>query len=320
MQRIGLLTSGGDSPGMNAAIRAVVRSATYAGVEVIGVRRGYAGMIDGDFVPLPPTAVSGIVNHGGTILLTARSEQFRAPEGQRNAVEKLRQAGIEGVVVIGGDGSLHGARELHHDWQVPTVGVPASIDNDLAGTDLSIGFDTAVNTALESIDRIRDTAVSHDRIFVVEVMGRGCGMLALYAGLAGGAEVIIIPEVTCQITQVGVRIKEGRARGKNSYIIVVAEGAARGIAVAADLEAITGAETRVTVLGHVQRGGRPSAVDRVLASRLGAEAVRLLADGHAGVMVGVEGDALTNCPLEYAWTGKKEMDLSLYELARVLAT
>jgi len=320
MQRIAVMTSGGDSPGMNAAIRAVVRSATCRGLEVLGIRRGYAGMIEGDFLPMPPTAVSGIINRGGTILLTARSQQFMSEEGQRQAVEQLRRAGVEGVVVIGGDGSFHGAQALWHDWQVPTVGIPASIDNDLAGTDLSIGFDTAVNTALESIDRIRDTAVSHDRVFVVEVMGRNCGMLALHAGLAGGAEVIIIPEVPYQITRIGTLIKEGRARGKNSYIIVVAEGAARGIAIAADIEAISGADTRVTVLGHVQRGGVPSAQDRSLASRLGAAAVNLLLENKPGMMVGIEGEDIVSHPLQTAWTGKKHMDLSLYELAQVLAT
>ena len=320
MRKLTVLTSGGDSPGMNAAIRAVVRSAHYRGMEVMGVRRGYAGLIEGDFLPMPPTAVSGIINRGGTILLTARSEEFKTSEGQRQAVVNLHEAGVDCLVVIGGDGSFRGAHDLVHQWQIPTVGVPASIDNDLAGTDLAIGFDTAVNTALESIDRIRDTAVSHDRIFVVEVMGRSCGMLALHAGLAGGAEVIIIPEVPFQITRIGTLIKEGRARGKHSYIIVVAEGAARGLAVASDIEAITGAETRATVLGHVQRGGSPSATDRSLASRLGAEAVNLLADDRTGLMVGLEGEQIISCPLETAWTGRKHMDLSLYELARVLAT
>ena len=320
MRKIAVLTSGGDSPGMNAAVRAVVRTAVHLRLEVTGVRRGYAGLMEGDFLPLPTTAVSGIINRGGTILLTARSEPFKTPAGQEQAVRQLQQAGIEGLVVIGGDGSFHGAHELYHDWHVPTVGVPASIDNDLAGTDLSIGFDTAVNTALESIDRIRDTAVSHDRIFVVEVMGRESGMLALYAGVAGGAEVILIPEVPTQITQVGTLIKEGIARGKRSYIIVVAEGAARGIAVAADIEAITGAETRATVLGHVPRGGSPSMQDRVLASRLGAEAAHLLAQDRGGLMIGVQGDQVVASPLETAWTEKKPIDLSLYQMAQVLAT
>lgn len=319
VKRLALLTSGGDAPGMNAAIRAVVRRAIYHGIEVVGVCHGYRGLMAGDFVPLPATAVSGIINRGGTILFTARSPEFKTEEGQRRAVEQLKENEIEAVVVIGGDGSLRGAHELWAKWQVPAVGVPGSIDNDLAGTDFSIGFDTAVNTALDAIDKIRDTAVSHDRIFVVEVMGRTVGFIALQVGLAGGAEAILVPEIPFAISKIGTTIKQGRERGKESYIIVVAEGCGRGLAVAADIEAITGAETRVTVLGHVQRGGAPTAADRVLAIRLGAAAVDLLAEGRSGHMVGIAANQVVVSPLETAWSEKKAIDTSLHDLAQVLA-
>jgi len=319
MKRIALLTSGGDGPGMNAAVRAVVRRAIYRDMQVVGVRHGFRGLIAGDFVPLPATAVSGIINRGGTILFTARCPEFKTDEAQQQAVAQLEEHAIDGVVVVGGDGSLHGAYDLWHKWQVPTVGVPGSIDNDLGGTDSSIGFDTAVNTALDAIDRIRDTAVSHDRIFVVEVMGRSVGFIALEVGLAGGAEAVLIPEIPVEISKIGIAIKRGRERGKESYIIVVAEGAARGIAIAADIEAITGAETRVTVLGHVQRGGAPTAGDRVLATRLGAAAVDVLAEGRFGTLVGLQSDQVVISSLETVWTHKRALDQALYDLALVLA-
>lgn len=320
MKRIAVMTSGGDAPGMNAAIRAVVRRAIHHGLEAFGVRRGYLGLIQGEFEPMPATAVSGIINRGGTMLLTARSPEFLTEEGQGRAVEQLKSRDIGTLIVIGGDGSLHGAYDLWHKWGVPTVGVPASIDNDLAGTDFSIGFHTAVNTGVDAIDKIRDTAVSHDRIFVVEVMGRRVGFIALEVGLAGGAEAILIPEMPTEITKVGTTIKQGRRRGKNSYIIVVAEGAGRGIAVAADIEAITGAETRATVLGHLQRGGVPTSADRVLATRLGAAAVDLIVDGRVGNMVGTQANQVSVSPIETAWLQHKTIDQSLYELALVLAT
>ncbi len=319
MKRIALLTSGGDGPGMNAAIRAVVRRAIYRGMEVVGVRHGFRGLIAGDFVPLPATAVSGIINRGGTILFTARCPEFKTDQAQEQALAQLKERSIDGVVVIGGDGSLHGAHELWHKWRFPAVGVPGSIDNDLGGTDFSIGFDSAVNTALDAIDRIRDTAVSHDRIFVVEVMGRSVGFIALDVGLAGGAEAVLIPEIPFEISKIGAAIKRGRERGKESYIIVVAEGAGRGIAIAADIEAITGAETRVTVLGHVQRGGAPTAGDRVLATRLGAAGVDALAEGRFGVLVGLQGDQVVVSPLETVWEHKRTLDNALYDLALVLA-
>lgn len=319
IKRIALLTSGGDGPGMNAAIRAVVRRAIYHGLEVVGVCHGYRGLMAGDFVPMPATAVSGIINRGGTILFTARSPEFKTDHGQKKAVAAIKRNDIDAVIVIGGDGSLHGAHDLWHKWRVPTVGVPGSIDNDLCGTDYSIGFDTAVNTALDAIDKIRDTATSHDRIFVVEVMGRTVGFIALHVGLAGGAEAILLPEIPFEISKIGTTIKQGRKRGKESYIIVVAEGAARGIAVAADIEAITGAETRATVLGHVQRGGAPTAADRVLATRLGAAAVDAVVGGRFGVMAGIRADKVVLTRLETVWQEKKTIDTTLYDLALVLA-
>jgi 6-phosphofructokinase 1 len=319
MKTIGVMTSGGDSPGMNAAVRGVVRTAVDHGMEVVGIRRGYAGLIENDLIPLPTTWVSGIIREGGTKLLTARSEEFKTRAGQCKAVETLKAHHIEGVVVIGGDGSFRGAHALSSKWDIPTIGVPGTIDNDIAGTDLSIGFDTALDTALNAIDHIRDTAVSHDRVFVVEVMGRDAGFIALEVGLAGGAEHILIPEIPFSLTQIGMEIKRGIARGKVSSIIVVAEGAAKGIAVAAEIEAITGADTRATVLGHVQRGGSPTARDRMLGVRLGAAAVELLAKGERDLMVGMIADKVVPSPLETAWRKKKSINKELYELARTLA-
>jgi 6-phosphofructokinase 1 len=318
MKTIAVLTSGGDSPGMNPAIRGVVRTAVAAGMEVIGVRRGYAGLIEGDLIELRTTWVSGIIREGGTKLLTARSEEFKTPAGQRKGAETLKARGVEGLVVIGGNGSAHGAYCLHQKFGIATVLVPSSIDNDLAGTDVSIGFQTAVNTAVEAIDKIRDTAVSHDRVFVVEVMGREAGFLALEVALAGGAEHVLIPEIPFSLTKIGIAIKEGHERGKVSSIIVVAEGAAKGIAVAAEIEAITGADTRATVLGHVQRGGSPCATDRILGVRLGAAAVELLAKGQNG-MVGIKGSEVAVSPIETVWRKKKTIDKDLYELARTLS-
>jgi len=318
MKTIAVLTSGGDSPGMNPAIRGVVRTAVAAGMEVIGVRRGYAGLIEGDLIELRTTWVSGIIREGGTKLLTARSEEFKTPAGQRKGAETLKARGVEGLVVIGGNGSAHGAYCLHQKFGIATVLVPSSIDNDLAGTDVSIGFQTAVNTAVEAIDKIRDTAVSHDRVFVVEVMGREAGFLALEVALAGGAEHVLIPEIPFSLTKIGIAIKEGHERGKVSSIIVVAEGAAKGIAVAAEIEAITGADTRATVLGHVQRGGSPCATDRILGVRLGAAAVELLAKGQNG-MVGIKGSEVVVSPIETVWRKKKTIDKDLYELARTLS-
>jgi 6-phosphofructokinase 1 len=317
MHRIAVLTSGGDSPGMNAAIRAVVRTGISQGIEVIGIRRGYQGLIDGQFTLMDAASVSGIINQGGTILHSARSLEFKTPAGFAKALDNLRAAGIDGLVVIGGNGSQQGNYALYQAG-FPVVGVASTIDNDLYGTDYTIGFDTAVNTALESVDRLRDTAVSHDRIFIIEVMGRSRGFVALHVGIAGGAEVVLIPELPWTLAGVVQTLQSGYKRGKRSYLLVVAEGAARGEELATQLEAATGFETRATVLGHVQRGGTPTAADRVLASQLGSFAVKYLLDGVQGVLVGEENHAITTTPLQEVWSKDKPLDPELLDLVHVL--
>jgi len=321
MKKIGVFTSGGDAPGMNAAVRAVVRWLSAHEVEVVGIKRGYAGMIDGEFVPMTPRDVANIIQRGGTILRTARSKEFMTPEGRAKAAEQLAAAGIEGLVAIGGDGTFRGAIKFIQEHRIPTVGVPGTIDNDLYGTDFTIGFDTAVNTALDAIDRIRDTAASHERVFFIEVMGRHAGFIALNVGLAGGAEVIALPEVPTGPDEIAEQIRESEAKGKSSSIIVVAEGAYPGGAdtLMKAAQEIYPFDGRVTVLGHIQRGGSPTAHDRVLASRLGAAAAETLIAGTSGVMLGeVEGEiALT--PLAEAVEKRKPINRSLYDLAGILA-
>jgi len=318
MKRIAVLTSGGDSPGMNAAIRAVVRTGIAEGMEVIGIRHGFQGLVEGNFILMDAGSVSGIINQGGTILHSARSQDFKTPEGFARAVDNLHQAGIDGLVVIGGNGSQRGNYELHTRADVPVVGVASTIDNDLYGSDYTIGFDTAVNTALESIDRLRDTATSHDRIFVIEVMGRSRGFVALHVGIAGGAEVVLLPEIPWTIEDVTAIIERGYRRGKKSYLLVVAEGAVRGEEFAKQVEAATGYETRATVLGHVQRGGAPTAADRVLASQLGAFAVKALKAGNTGVLVGEQNEAIVTTPLADVWSKDKPLDAEMLELVTVL--
>ncbi len=317
MKRIAVLTSGGDSPGMNAAIRAVVRTGISRGIEIIGIRRGYQGLVEANFTLMDAGSVSGIITLGGTILHSARSKDYRTPEGFARALDNLHDAGIDGLVVIGGNGSQHGNYNLH-EVGFPVIGVASTIDNDLYGSDYTIGFDTAVNTALESIDRLRDTATSHDRIFVIEVMGRTRGFVALHVGIAGGAEVVLIPERTWQLDEVVNTINTGYRRGKKSYLIVVAEGAAHGETLAKQVEEATGYDTRATVLGHVQRGGKPSAADRLLASQLGSFAVRLLLDGTHGVLVGEQNHQIVTTPLVEVWSKDKPLDPELLELVAVL--
>jgi 6-phosphofructokinase 1 len=322
MNTIGVFTSGGDSPGMNACLRAVVRTAVYRKCRVIGIRRGYAGMMVGEMEEMTAKSVSNIIHLGGTILKTARCEEFHHPEGRAVAAEQVRRAGIEGLVAIGGDGTSHGAHYLWQEHHIPIVGAAATIDNDLYGTDTTIGYDTAVNTALEAIDRIRDTATSHDRIFFVEVMGRTSGFIALQVGAAGGAEMILVPED--EVTAEGIynTLHAGIARGKMSSIVVVAEGDEEGGAftIARKVAALGSLECRVCVLGHVQRGGNPTAYDRVLASQLGAAAVDALLRGESDCMAGRIGDQIVFTPLPETWERKKPLDQSLYELARVLAS
>lgn len=318
MKRIAVLTSGGDSPGMNAAIRAVVRKGHHHGLEVMGVHRGYAGLIQGDFQPMDLGSVGDIIHRGGTVLHTARSEAFKTPEGRAGAVKSLKKHGVGGLVVIGGDGSLKGARQLAEKG-FPTVGVPGTIDNDIPGTDFTIGFDTAINTVIEGIDRIRDTATSHERTYVVEVMGRNAGDIAVWAGLADGAESILIPEADHNLDEIVERLERGNRRGKRHSIIIVAEGVGSGIEIGRQIKEKTGWETRVTVLGHIQRGGSPTAADRVLASRMGAKAVDLLLEGIRDHMVVIQGNRIIGLPFEKSFAMKHAPDMSIYELAGILA-
>jgi 6-phosphofructokinase 1 len=320
MKRIGVLTSGGDAPGMNAAVRAVVRTAAAHGIEVMGVKRGYAGMIEGEFIKLGPRDVANTIQRGGTILLTARCKPFMTVEGRTQAAGHLRDAGIEGLVVIGGDGSFHGAHFLSSEQGFPVIGVPGTIDNDLYGTDYTIGYDTAVNTALQAIDRIRDTAASHERLFIIEVMGRHAGFIALDVGIAGGAEDVLIPERPETLEQVVEIVRASAAKGKASSIIVVAEGyEGGGIKVMEAISEATGLDARVSILGHVQRGGSPSARDRILASQMGYGAVQALISGKNDVMIGVVAGSIVHVPLEETWTKRKDVSLELRELAKTLA-
>lgn len=303
---------------MNAAIRAVVRRTLYAGAEPVGVRRGFAGLLAGEFQPLDAGSVADVIHRGGTLLLTGRSDEFRRPEGRALAVANARAAGLDALAVIGGDGSLRGAAELD-EAGLPTVAIPATIDNDLPGTDLTIGFDTAVNSVVQAIDRIRDTATAHERTFVVEVMGRRSGFIALLSGLADGAESILVPEEPFDLADICDRLRRGYARGKRHSIIVVAEGAGSAFEVARSVQERSGLETRVIVLGHIQRGGSPTAGDRVLASRLGAAAVELLLAGRRAVLTGLRCDRVVPVPYGEVLAGVRAMDRDLYELAGILA-
>lgn len=319
MLRIAVLTSGGDSPGMNAAIRAVVRKAIYHGLEVIGIQRGFSGFIEADMGPMNLGSVADIIHRGGTILRTARSEEFKTARGRARAHANVQRFGIQGLVVIGGDGSFKGADVFHNEYHVPVLGVPGTIDNDIGGTDYSIGFDTAVNTVVEAINKIRDTATSHERTFILEVMGRESGCIAMTAGLAGGAESILIPELEYNLDEVCEKLYRGYKRGKLHSIIIVAEGAASGIEVGKEIKEKTGLDTKVTILGHLQRGGTPSAFDRILASRMGAKSVELLMSGYRRHMVGMTAGEITACPLETVFNARRPIDMDVYNLAGVLS-
>jgi 6-phosphofructokinase 1 len=321
-RHIGVLTSGGDAPGMNAATRATVRTAIANGLEVTGVIRGYKGLIASEFEKLEARSVSNTIQLGGTILKTSRCDEFLKPEGRAKAAANMAAAGIQALVAIGGDGTFRGLHDLTQEHGIQAVGVPGTIDNDVFGTDFTIGFDTAVNTALESIDKIRDTASSHDRVFFIEVMGRNCGSIALEVGVAGGAEAILIPEVPAEIGALCEILTEGRSHGKTSFIIVVAEGAYRGgaVAVAADVRKKIGIDYRVSVLGHVQRGGSPTSFDRSLASRMGRAAVEAILAGETDMMVGVVCGENRLVPLRETWERKKSVSLDLLDVARLAAT
>jgi 6-phosphofructokinase 1 len=320
MKRIAVMTSGGDAPGMNAAIRAVVRNALSKGLEVYGIRQAYSGLLAGDFERLTNREVSGILQRGGTILQTARNEEFKSAQGQRRGLRRLNEHGIEGMVVIGGDGSLRGALSLHN-LGFPVVGVPGSIDNDIWGTNMSIGVDTALNTILDAIDRLRDTAASHERAFLIEVMGRNCGYLALMGSILGGAELTMIPEVEMGLEEMAARLEDAYLRGKNHAIAVIAEGAKHRIWDVQKFleERNVGFEVRVTILGHVQRGGSPTAFDRLLATRMGVKAVDFLVDGKCGVMVGLDGREMVPVSLEDVTSKHRSANLDYYQLADVLS-
>ncbi|MBX2844409.1 MAG: 6-phosphofructokinase [Flammeovirgaceae bacterium] len=322
MKKIAVLTSGGDAPGMNAAIRAVVRGAIYNHVEICGIIRGYKGMIDGDIRPLKSYDVSNIIQRGGTILKSARSEEFRTKKGREKAFKNLKENGIEGIVAIGGNGTFTGAEIFLKEYGIPTVGVPGTIDNDLYGTDYTIGFDTAVNTALDAIDKIRDTADSHDRVFFVEVMGRDSGYIAVQTGIGGGAELVMVPENPDSIERVIQTLSTGRDRSKFSSIIVVAEGEELGDAHYLSVKAkemLPNMDIRMTTLGHVQRGGAPSAIDRILGSRLGLAAVEGLLEGKHNVMAGIINDKVNYCSFHDSINKKKPLNHELIRMVNILS-
>lgn len=320
MKRIAVMTSGGDAPGMNAAIRAVVRAAMDKNVEVYGIRQAYLGLLSGDMELLTSREVSGILQRGGTILQTARNEEFKTPQGQRKALRRINEREIEGIVVIGGDGSLRGALELHK-MKVPVIGVPASIDNDIWGTDTSIGVDTALNTILDAVDRLRDTATSHNRAFLIEVMGRNCGYLALMGGILGGAELVITPENGITMDEIAKSLEDAYVRGKTHAIAVIAEGAPYKVTELVEFleQNQLGFEIRLTILGHTQRGGSPTAFDRLLATRMGVQAVELLLSGKTGVMVAETGREQTFLSLEECTSRTREITPEYFDLAKMLS-
>ena len=319
MKRIALLTSGGDAPGMNAAIRAVVRSGIYFGMEVFGVERGYAGLIEDNVVPMEMRSVSNIVQTGGTKLRTARCLEMLTKEGKDQAVKTLEKHGIDGLVVIGGDGSFRGARALTEEYGVPTIGIPGTIDNDLEYTDYTLGFDTAVNTCLDIINKLRDTMTSHERVSVVEVMGRHCGDIALYSGIASGAEIIVVPEIAFNIDEIVARINRSRANGKHSNIVVLAEGVMSADQFAKQLQERTSYSVRPTCIGHVQRGGSPTMADRMLAAQFGNKAVRLLNEGIGNRVVGIRNNKIIDMDIIEAVSMKKTFNYELYETLQMIS-
>lgn len=319
MKTIGILTSGGDAPGMNAAIRAITRVALARGIKVIGVQRGYNGLINGELFEMNRSSVSDIIQRGGTVLKTARSEEFRTKEGREKAANVLKVFGVEGLIVLGGDGSFSGAKQLSDEHGIKTIGIPCTIDNDIAYTDFTIGFDTAINTVVEVINKLRDTSASHERVSVIEVMGRRCGDIALHAGIAGGAECVIIPEVEHDFNSLCKSILETKVLGKLHYIVVVAEGAGKAHDVAERIEKCTGVQARATVPGHIQRGGPPSAFDRLIATKFGARAVEDLVEGKSGVVIGIRENKIFDMDMDEALNMEKVVDKDLYNLANKLS-
>jgi 6-phosphofructokinase 1 len=318
MKTIGILTSGGDAPGMNAAIRAVVRTSVNKGIKVMGINRGYSGLINGEIFDMDRHSVSDIIQRGGTILRTARSEEFKTEMGRKKAAGILNAFGIDGLVIIGGDGSFKGA-QLLSKLGILTIGLPGTIDNDLPYTEYTIGFDTAVNTVLDAINKLRDTSTSHERVSIVEVMGRNCGDIALYAGIAGGSESIIIPEKEYNPNQICKTIMEGKLRGKMHSLIILAEGVGGARELSQTVEDITGIEVRATILGHIQRGGSPTCRDRVLASRMGYRAVELIEQGKTSRVVGVRNGRIIDMDIDEALAVERHFDEELYEIANILS-
>jgi 6-phosphofructokinase 1 len=322
VSRIGVLTSGGDSPGMNAAIRAVVRTGIYYGLEVYGIMRGYQGLIEDDIFKMESRSVANIIQRGGTILKTARSKIFTTPEGRKKAYEILKKRGIDGLVIIGGDGSFRGAVQFSSEFDIPCIGIAGTIDKDIHGTDFTIGFDTAVNTAVQAIDKIRDTADAHDRLFIIEVMGRDAGYIALHSGIATGAENILVPENKTDIEDVIASLQEKERRKKLVNIIVVAEGYYGGAAEVSKIvkERLPNVETRVCILGHIQRGGPPSCLDRLIASRMGYHAVESLIEGRHNVFVGIQNNKMNYIPLEKVHKKKGTISDDWMRIVRILAS
>ncbi len=319
MDRIAVLTSGGDAPGMNACIRAVVRTALNNKMDIYGVERGYAGLIKGEITRLGTRSVSDMIHKGGTFLNTARCADFKDIEVQRQAVEALSAYGIEGLVVIGGDGTFRGAKDLYDNFGIKVMGIPATIDNDLAYTDFTVGFDTAVNTVLWAINNLRDTLHSHDRVGLLEVMGRNCGDIALYAGVAGGAEYVLVPELPYDLDKIAASIKKSYLRGKTSNMIILAEGAGNRDEVAEYITKKSGIGVKVTNFGHIQRGGSPDMADRVLAARFGYKAVELLRDNKDSCAIGIRDNKIITVPFEEVSKAEKKFDKELYNIAHVLS-
>jgi len=323
MEKIAVLTSGGDAPGMNACIRAVVRTACYKGLEIYGVERGYQGLIDGMLFPMESKSVSNIIQRGGTIIKTARCKAFETPDGRRLAFENIQEKEIDGIIAIGGNGTYTGAAYFYEEFGIPIIGAPGTIDNDLFGTDYTIGYDTAINTALDAIDKIRDTADSNDRTFFVEVMGRDAGYIALDVGLSGGAEAILVPEAHTDLDHLIAILQKGWGRKKGSQLVVVAEGDDEGgvFEIVKKIKVkVPSLDPRMVVLGHIQRGGSPTARDRVLASRVGAAAVQALIDGKTNVAVGIVNDQIHFVSLKDAVEKKKPVNAKFLELAEILST
>lgn len=318
MKKIAILTSGGDAPGMNACIRACVRSAINSGLEVYGVERGYFGLVNNNIFPMDTHSVCDIVQKGGTILKTARCLEFKFPETRKKAADNLKALGIEGLVVIGGDGSFTGARFLSDENGINVVGIPGTIDNDLAYTDYTLGFDTAVNTVLWAINNLRDTMTSHDRVSLVKVMGRRCGDIAMYAGICGGAEYILVPEIPYDIKAIAEDIKKSKERGKTSNIIVLAEGAGNETEIKTLVSVLSGADVKVTTLGHIQRGGSPTMADRMLAARFGTRATELLLQGKTNRVIGIKNNKIVDLDIAEALSETKQIDRHLYDMASKL--